>query len=73
MLQPDDVVTFRPLKKQFQAVKSALIIYQAMTHQVLVIKGEHMLRLLKHPWEVAFCKENMRETWKVTGYTPFNC
>ena len=72
MLQPEDVVTFQLLKKQFQAAKSALIIHQAMTHQVVVIKGEHMLRLLKHPWEVEFCREKVMAAWEVTGYAPFN-
>ena len=68
MLQPKDVVTFRPLKKKFQAAKSALIIYHAMTHQVVFIKEENMLRLLKHPWEVAFYREKVVEAGKVTGY-----
>ena len=48
VLQPEDVVTFCSLNKQFRASKSALIIHQEMTNQVVVIKGEHMLRLLKH-------------------------
>ena len=51
---PEDVVTLLQLKKQFQADKSTLIIHQAMTRQAVVIKGEHMLRLLNHPWEESF-------------------
>ena len=70
MLQPEDVVKFCLLKKHFRADKSMLIIHQAMTHQVIDIKGDHMLRLLKRPWEVAFCREEVLATWKVAGYVP---
>ena len=48
VLHHEDVVALFLLKKQLWAAKSALIIHQAMTHQEVVIKGGHMLRLLKH-------------------------
>ena len=70
-MQPEDFITLHLLKNQFQAVKSALIIYQAITHKVGVIKGGNMLRLLKHPWDVAFCKEKVVAAWKITGNAPF--
>ena len=71
VLQPEYVVTLRPLKNQFQGAKSVLIIHQAMAHQLVVIKGEHMLCLLKNIWEAEFCREKVVAVWKVTGYAPF--
>ena len=71
VMQPKDVVTFCLLKKQLWEAKVALIINQAMTHQVVGINGEHMLRLLKSPWEVKFCRDKVLAEWKVTGYAPF--
>ena len=59
VLQPKDCVMFLPLKKQFWDTKSALIIYQEMTHRMVCIKGGHMLCLLKLPWEAAFFREEV--------------
>ena len=42
-----------------------------MTHQLVGIKGEHVLRLLKRLWEAAFYREMVVAMWKVTGYVPF--
>ena len=71
MLQPKYIVTFLPLKKQLRLAKAALIIHQDMTHQVVGIKGEHMLRLPNRPWEAYFFREKVVAVWKVTGYLPF--
>ena len=71
VLQPKDVVTFRLLKKQLWEAKVALIINQATTRQVVGINGEHMLRLLKRPWEADLYREKVVAAWKVTGYVPF--
>ena len=38
--------------------------------QVVGIKSEHMLRLLKRLWEAALCREKVVVTLKVIGYVP---
>ena len=71
VLQPEDVVSFRPLKIAFRAAKAKLLIDQGLKGHKVGITGEHMLGLLKVAWESAFCREKVVQAWKVTGYIPF--